>query len=125
MRKKGKTIRQNLAVLPNGFRRDVKYELPIRSALLSMNELGHLNESHLYDLWVLSEITRRVGGKGHILVHADSLDRLIGQVNDAKGEVSDSLAVSIEASCLVLLEYVKSVSNFKIGKSAIQGMKGK
>lgn len=123
MRKKGKAIRQNLAVLPNGFRRDVKYELPIRSALLSMNELGYLNEGHLYDLWTIAEMVRRVGGKGHILVHADSLDRLIGQVNDAKGEVSDALAVSIEASCLVLLEYVKSVSNYAIGKAAMKGAK--
>lgn len=125
MRKRGAKIKHNLAVLPNGFRRDVRWELPLRSVLLSMNELGHLNESHLYDLWVLAEMCKRVGGKGHILVHADAIDRLIGQVNDSKGEVSDALAVSIEASCMVLLEYVKSVSNYAIGKAAIQGMKGK
>lgn len=123
MRKKGRTIRQNLAVLPDGFRRDVKWELPLRAALLSMNTLGYLDSEQMHDLKTLANMTIGTGAKGHYLVHADSLDRLIGQVNDANGEVSDSLAVGIEASCLVLLEYIKTVKNVAIARVAMKGVK--
>jgi len=121
MRKKGKKIRQSLVVLPNGFRRDERWELPIRAALLSMDTLGYLNEGHLYDLWVLAEMSRRTGGKGHILTHADSLERLIDTVHSAKGEVKDLEAAGIEASCGILLEYIKGVSNVDIARASLKG----
>lgn len=122
MKKRGKRIK-TIAVLPNGFRRDERWELPIRAALLSMDTLGHLNEGHLYDLWVLAEMSRRTGAKGHYLTHANSLERLIDNVHSNKGEVSDSDAAGIQASAGVLLEYIRGVSNLDIARAAMSGVK--
>lgn len=123
MRKKGKKIK-TIAVLPKGLRLDVKWELPVRMALLSMNELGILREEHLYDLCVLGEMSNRVGCKGHYKVHVDALNRLLEAVYDNNGEVTDHQAISIEASVKVLLEYIKTVSNLDIAKAAMKGIKG-
>ena len=121
MRKKGKK-HSTLTCLPPGFRRDTKFELPVRSALLAM-ENECLTEKHLYDLFVLAEMSIISGAKGHYLTHADSLRRVVCLIGDRTGHnYSELEAAAVTASAPILLEYIGKLSNIEVAKAALIGM---
>lgn len=123
MRKRGKN-HSKIAALPPGFRRDGKFELPVRAALLSLNELNKVTEQQLYDLFVLAEMARLTGAKGHYLTHADTLKRLVCDLGDRNPhEASDLEVISITASSEILLEYIAKTSNYSIAKAALEGVR--
>lgn len=122
MRKQGKK-HSKLVVLPNGMRRDEKWELPIRAAIIAA-KAGYLVEKQAYDLFVLAKMAEMTGAKGHYLVHSEALQRIMCDYQDNKRTKISSLeAESIEASANVLIEFVGKVKNVDIAKAALKGMR--
>ena len=121
MRKKGKK-HSTIAVLPNGVRRDNKFELPVWAALMAM-ERGILEEKHLYDLFVLAEMCINSGGKGHYLEHAGTVKRMVCDLGDSKRQAQKLEYMDIHASATVLIEYFGKLSNVEIARAALAGLK--
>lgn len=121
MRKTGKKI-QTTACLPNGIRRDVQWELPIRAAMLAIRN-GQINQGHYDDLRTLAEMTRRTTDEPHLIRHAESLDRVLKPIGQRGGHATGNEAASVTASVKVLLDHIAGVHNSVIARVSLAAMK--
>lgn len=121
MRKTGKKI-QTTACLPNGVRRDVQWELPIRAAMLAIRN-GSITQSQYDDLRTLAEMTRRTTEEPYLIMHADSIDRVLHPIGRRGGKATGQEAASVTASVKVLLDHIAGVSNGVIAQVSLAAMK--
>lgn len=121
MKKTGAKIK-TVACLPNGVRRDVQWELPIRAAMLAMRN-GGINQLQFDSLRTLAEMTRRTTEEPHLIMHADSIDRVLHPVGQRGGKATGQEAASVTASAKVLLDHIARVSNGVIAQVSLSAAK--
>ena len=121
MKKTGRKIK-TMCCLPNGIRRDVNWELPIRAALLSIAN-GCITQSQYDDLRTLSEMSRRTTTEPHLIRHADSLDRVLKPIGQRGGHATGNEAASVRASVFILLDHISGVHNGAIGRAAMTAIR--
>lgn len=119
MRKRGKTIKHNIASIP-GTAKKALYQLPAEAALLALRG-GCFNDDHLANLWVLSELCEALnvsqGNEQYINSHAASVRRMIEAIH-SKDECGSVDYMSIEPSVNILLEWFDKQPNSLIAKIA-------
>lgn len=112
MRKRGKTIKNNYAVIPFGVKRG-SYELSARAAMLAL-ERGVYEEQNIVDLWVLADLCERLneGKHFHITHHSSTVKRLCADIQESKH--NSYTILSIISSAGVLLDWVHKQPNSKV-----------
>lgn len=119
-KKRGNRIRNTLALRPLGVKSN-RYEIQARASLLAIKR-GIVNMDHMTNLFVLADLSHRIGGEAHIDVHAATIKRLCDQVHDA-GYVCDDLTYcALESSAGVLLEFIHAQKNIDIARHALEAV---
>lgn len=121
MRKSGKKIK-TCACLPNGIRNNLVWELPIRAAMLAIRN-GSITQGQYDDLSTLAEMTRRTTDEAYLIMHADSIDRVLHPIGRRGGKATGQEAASVTASVKLLLDHIAKVSNGTIAQVSLAAMK--
>lgn len=101
MKKRGKKIRQNLALMPPGIKA-TRYEILARCSLVAL-QTGNAAKEHLVNLYVLADLCHALSSELYVTRHCDAIKRLCQQI-DEDGYVCSGLTyASIEASANLLL----------------------
>lgn len=116
MRKQGKKIKNNLALLPGKMKR-TRYELDARAALVALQH-GCANTSHLADLFVLAHMADEIGCEAYIKQHSASVKRLCEQIHDGGYKCSELTYEGMRASVDVLLQWIAKQSNKAVAEFA-------
>lgn len=120
MKKRGKKIKNRLALQPLGVK-NTKYELDARAALLAIKH-NVFQEQHLVDLYVLADICERMTDERYIKVHSTSVKNLI-ELAYQNGRVGHMEYASMEPSSDVLLGFFKGAKNADIARACMEAAK--
>jgi hypothetical protein len=96
-----------------------RYEIEARAALLALQH-GVAKNSHLVDLFVLSELCDAMTGEAHIRQHCASVRRLCDEIHDTEYECTELRYVAMETSANLLLEWFERQPNVLIARTARQ-----
>jgi hypothetical protein len=122
MRKKGRKIKNTIALNPLNQKRFIDFELPARAALLALfNNTATVD--HLANLYTLGDMSNRIAKEPHIIAHAATVMRLCSVIHDAKCKASDSVAGSMIASANLLLDWMGGQRNADISKHAQEAIR--
>jgi hypothetical protein len=122
MKKRGKRIKNTVALNPLNQKRFIDFELPARAALLALfNNTATVD--HLAHLYALGDLSSRISKEPHIIAHAATVMRLCSVIYDAKCNASDSVAGSMIASANLLLDWIGGQRNADISKCAKEAIR--
>lgn len=116
MRKRGKRINQNVAVIPLGMKRN-DYDMIARTALVAFKS-GIVTDKHIGALVSLAYLCEHLHSEPHIMQHAASVIRLCAEAQDNK-RVTDLQYIALETSTDVLLKWFHLQKNFKVINAAM------
>lgn len=119
-KKRGNRIRNTLVLKPLCVKSN-KYEIQARASLLAIKR-GIVTQDHMVNLYVLADLSHRIGGEAHIDVHSATIKRLCDKVHEA-GYVCDELTYcALEASAGVLLDFIHAQKNIDIARHALNAV---
>ncbi len=117
-KKSGARINQTLALKPLNAKTATKYELDAHAALVALQH-DCAKQDHLVSLYVLADLSERIGGEAHIKQHAASIKRMCEQIHNHSYECGGLTYHAMRASTDVLLSFILTQRNAVIAKVAL------
>jgi len=122
MKKRGKRIKNTVALNPLNAKLFMTYELPTRAALLALfNNTATVD--HLAHLYALGDLSNRIAKEPYIIAHAATVMRLCSVIYDLKCKANDTVTASMIASANLLLDWMSEQRNADISKHAQEAIR--
>jgi len=119
---------QKPAVLPNGMRRALAFEMPGFQASEAMGK-GYFQEQHVYDLLSNADMARRIAPVGHkILPVAQAMVEAIAEIQ-ARARRTGTFGVNGDEMCLLrggigkTMVFLRGVSNVEIARASLAAVR--
>jgi len=109
--------RHHLAIKPLGIK-STEFEMTLHGSMIAL-DAGIIDDQHIANLGSLAMLCNEMGLEGHYQTHCDSLLTQLKQIHSSRA-LSRFDAISIKASAVVLLDWLKSADNIKMARAAMK-----
>jgi hypothetical protein len=116
-KKRGKIIRNNIALIPFNAKDSGKYERSAYAALTAL-EHGVATMDNLRSLWILADMSERIAVDAYAIQHAATVKRLCVMIKSNDCDCGENILGSLSISVDVLLRWLVTQPNMEIAQAA-------